>query len=157
MDCSPPGSSVHRTFQARILGWVAISLVRGSSWPRDQTHVSWLPCLGRQILYHWATWEALNRIMSLLLRVGSEEDLTSAEHSRKDNVKSEAEKGEMFPGAKMQPPSSKRQGMDSHHELWQGGQPYWQLDFNPVYWLPASGLQKCEKINLNCFKLRNLW
>ena len=25
MDCSPPGSSVHGTFQARILGWVAIS------------------------------------------------------------------------------------------------------------------------------------
>ena len=25
MDCSPPGSSVHETFQARILEWVAIS------------------------------------------------------------------------------------------------------------------------------------
>ena len=25
MDCSLPGSSVHRIFQARILGWVAIS------------------------------------------------------------------------------------------------------------------------------------
>ena len=25
MDCSPPGSSVHRIFQARILKWVAIS------------------------------------------------------------------------------------------------------------------------------------
>ena len=25
MDCSPPGSSVHRLFQARILEWVAIS------------------------------------------------------------------------------------------------------------------------------------
>ena len=24
-DCSPPGSSVHRIFQARILEWVAIS------------------------------------------------------------------------------------------------------------------------------------
>ena len=24
MDCSPPGSSVHRVFQARILGWVAV-------------------------------------------------------------------------------------------------------------------------------------
>ena len=28
---------------------------RGSSWPRDRTHIS---CIGRQILYHWATWEA---------------------------------------------------------------------------------------------------
>jgi len=25
MDCRPPGSSVHRIFQARILEWVAIS------------------------------------------------------------------------------------------------------------------------------------
>ena len=25
MDCSPPGSSVHGVFQARILEWVAIS------------------------------------------------------------------------------------------------------------------------------------
>ena len=35
MDCSPPGSSVHEIFQARILEWVAISFSRGSSQPRD--------------------------------------------------------------------------------------------------------------------------
>ena len=34
MDCSPPGSSVHGIFQARILKWVAISSSRGSSSPR---------------------------------------------------------------------------------------------------------------------------
>ena len=28
MDCSLPGSSVHRIFQARVLEWVAISLSR---------------------------------------------------------------------------------------------------------------------------------
>ena len=39
MDCSPPASSVHEIFQARILAWVAISFSRGFSWPRDQTHV----------------------------------------------------------------------------------------------------------------------
>ena len=33
----------------------AISFFRGSSWPRDQTHVSWA---GTWILYHWATWES---------------------------------------------------------------------------------------------------
>ena len=32
-DCSPPGSSVHRTPQARVLEWVAIAFSRGSSWP----------------------------------------------------------------------------------------------------------------------------
>ena len=33
VDCSPPGSSVRRIFQARILEWVAISFSRGSSPP----------------------------------------------------------------------------------------------------------------------------
>ena len=37
IDCSPPGSSVHAILQARILTWVAIPFIRGSSWPRDQT------------------------------------------------------------------------------------------------------------------------
>ena len=32
-DCSPPGSSVHRILQARILEWVAIPFSRGSSQP----------------------------------------------------------------------------------------------------------------------------
>ena len=40
MDYSPPGSSVHGISQARILEWVAISLSRGSSQPRDRTQVS---------------------------------------------------------------------------------------------------------------------
>ena len=39
-DCSPPGSSVHGIFQARILEWVAIPFCRGSSWPTDWTSVS---------------------------------------------------------------------------------------------------------------------
>ena len=40
MDCSPPGSSLYGIFQAMILEWVAISFSRGSSWPRDQTHIA---------------------------------------------------------------------------------------------------------------------
>ena len=55
MDSSLPGSSVHGIFQ---VGWVAISFSRGSSWPRDWTRVSCVSCLGRQILYSCATWEA---------------------------------------------------------------------------------------------------
>ena len=51
----PSGSSVHGISQARILEWVAISLSRGSSRPSDWTRVS---CIGKQILYHWATREA---------------------------------------------------------------------------------------------------
>ena len=40
VDCSPPGSSVHRIFQERVLEWVAISFSRESSQPRDRTWVS---------------------------------------------------------------------------------------------------------------------
>ena len=40
MDCSPPGSSIHGIFQARVLEWVAISFFRGSSPPRNRTRVS---------------------------------------------------------------------------------------------------------------------
>ena len=58
MDGSSPGSSVHGTFQARILEWVAIFYSRGSALPRDRTHVSCISCIGGWILYQWATWEA---------------------------------------------------------------------------------------------------
>ena len=49
-----PGFSVQIS-QARILEWVAISFSRGSSQPRDQTHIS---CISKQVLYDWATREA---------------------------------------------------------------------------------------------------
>ena len=53
MDCSLPGSSVPGIFQARILEWLAISFSRGSSQLRNQTRVSCISSIGRQILYHW--------------------------------------------------------------------------------------------------------
>ena len=40
--CSPPGSSVHEIFQARIVEWVTISSSRGSTRSRDRTHVSYI-------------------------------------------------------------------------------------------------------------------
>ena len=45
-----PSSAVHGISQARILEQIAISLSRGSSLPRDQTHVS---CIDRQMLFYW--------------------------------------------------------------------------------------------------------
>ena len=42
----------YRILQARILEWVAISSSKESFQPRNQTCIS---CIGRQILYHWAT------------------------------------------------------------------------------------------------------
>ena len=52
MDCSPPGSSVHGVFQARILEWVAISFSRGSSQPRNRTQVS---RIAGRCFHLWAT------------------------------------------------------------------------------------------------------
>ena len=70
-DCSPPGSSVHEIFQARILEWVAFSSSSGSSQPRNQTRVSFGSCIGGQTLYHWAIREVLPvvaQVQSLELR-----------------------------------------------------------------------------------------
>ena len=50
-ECS---SSVHGISQARTLEWFAISFSRVSSWPRNWNRVS---CIGRWILYLWATQE----------------------------------------------------------------------------------------------------
>ena len=55
IDCSPPSSSVHGIFQAKILDWVATSYPRGSSQPWNWS----ISCTGRLILYHWTTREAL--------------------------------------------------------------------------------------------------
>ena len=56
MDCSPPGSSIHGIFWARVLEWVAISFSRGSSRPRGWTKVSFIA--GRHFTI-WATRESL--------------------------------------------------------------------------------------------------
>ena len=40
VDCNPPGSSVHGILQARILEWVAMPSLRGSSQSTDHTHIS---------------------------------------------------------------------------------------------------------------------
>ena len=50
---SPPSSSVHGILQTRILEWVAMLSSRGSSWPKDWTHISYVSCTGRRVLYHW--------------------------------------------------------------------------------------------------------
>ena len=50
MDCSLPGSSVYKIFQAIVLEWIAISFSRGSSQPRDWTQVS------RIVDRHFTVW-----------------------------------------------------------------------------------------------------
>ena len=63
-DCSPPGSSVHGIFQARVLEWVAISFSRGSSQLRDWTLVS---CIAGRHFTIWATREVLKFHLSCAL------------------------------------------------------------------------------------------
>ena len=60
MDYSPPGSSFHGIFQARILEWVAISFSRGSSGPRNRT---WVSCIAGGFFTDWARREALRVIL----------------------------------------------------------------------------------------------
>ena len=55
-NCSPPGSSIHVIFQARILECVATSFSGGSSPFRDWTHVSCISC----------TWQAGSLLLSHL-------------------------------------------------------------------------------------------
>ena len=52
---SSPGSFVHEISQTRIREWVAIFFSRGYSQSRDWNCIS---CIGRWVLYHWATREA---------------------------------------------------------------------------------------------------
>ena len=52
MDCSPPGSYIHGILQTRIMEWVAMPSSRVSSQPRDQACVSYISCIGMQVLYH---------------------------------------------------------------------------------------------------------
>ena len=62
-NCGPGFSSCVRLLgssaQAQELWRLGLAALRhvGSSWTRDRTRV---PCIGRQILYHWATRGALN-------------------------------------------------------------------------------------------------
>ena len=52
LDCSPPGSSVHGTLQARVLEWAAVPSSRGPSRPRHWTRMSSVLHVGRRALYH---------------------------------------------------------------------------------------------------------
>ena len=48
--CTTPRPVAHQAPQARILEWAAMPM--GSSWPRDRTHVSYVFCIGKRVLYH---------------------------------------------------------------------------------------------------------
>ena len=53
MDGSLPGSSVHESFQVRILEWATMSFSRGCSQTRVRTYISYVLCTSKWVLYHW--------------------------------------------------------------------------------------------------------
>ena len=59
---SPPGSSVHGILQARILECMATPSSTVSSQSKDRTCISYVSYIGRKVLYHYATWEALTQM-----------------------------------------------------------------------------------------------
>ena len=66
MDCSPPGSSVHETLQARTLEWVAVPSSRDSSPPRTEP---WSPSLAGSFFTTSITWEAYAYVCSPIFSV----------------------------------------------------------------------------------------
>ena len=61
MDCSLSDFPVCGISQARISECVAISSSKGAPKSKNWNHISCISCTGRQIPYHWATWEACTR------------------------------------------------------------------------------------------------
>ena len=60
MDCSPPGSFCPWNLPGKNTGVGCHSFSRGSCQTRDWSRVSWVFCIGKQIIYHCTTWKANN-------------------------------------------------------------------------------------------------
>ena len=58
-------ATVHGILLARILEQVTISYSRGSSQPKDQSSVSDVSCIGRQIFYHKT--QDINRFSQIMV------------------------------------------------------------------------------------------
>ena len=66
MDHSPPGSSVHGIFPARILEWVVMPSSRGSSQPRDEPASLVSPALAGGFFHLWVIGEACRSLLKCL-------------------------------------------------------------------------------------------
>ena len=54
-------SSIHGILQARVLGWLAMLVSKGSSLSRNRYRTSCVSCIAGWFFNHWATWEAHER------------------------------------------------------------------------------------------------
>ena len=64
---------------------------RGSSWPKDQTHISCVSCIVAGFFTHWAMWEALNNT-----RVIQEKAENEWKEHRTDGTRATIEKKKYF-------------------------------------------------------------
>ena len=64
----PLNYTAHGILQARILEWVAFPFSRGSSQPRDRTHVSWM---AGGFFTNWATREVQVKLFPLVFEPGT--------------------------------------------------------------------------------------
>ena len=53
----------------RILEWVAMPSSRGSSRPRDRTHIPYISCIGERVLYHLCHLEVVKQNSKLRMYV----------------------------------------------------------------------------------------
>ena len=54
VDCSPPGSSIHGILQARILEWVAISMLQVRLWLKGMLNLIWSSIQTTETFSTWA-------------------------------------------------------------------------------------------------------
>ena len=149
MDRRPPGSPVPGILQARVLEGVAISFSRGSSSPRDQTHISCISCIGKWTLPlchlghpYWI--RAGPKYESVLIR--------DREYTEKRFIRRQRQRTEGYchkPGEKLEPPEAER-GRIFPRNFRRN-----VILLIPVSW--ASRPQLWETINFCCFKPCNLW
>ena len=66
LDCSPPGSSVHGIFPGKNTGVGCHFLLQEVFLTQGLNPRLDVSCLGRQILYHCAPWEALCLVAKLI-------------------------------------------------------------------------------------------
>ena len=68
MDCSCQAPLSMGILQVRILEWLAMLSFRGSSWPRDRIHVSYVSCIVSQVLYNYIP-VLVHKLLAQCLRI----------------------------------------------------------------------------------------
>ena len=99
--------------------WSGLPFSRGSSWPRDQTHISYISCISRLVLYHWHHLGSpqIGKVLCKLdwvYHISFNPDLSdSRTHAIKHKTKT-------CPQGDLGLIGELNMGTDSHHVYWEG-------------------------------------